>query len=305
MKKGPELKSKAKTDHSRISWPQTAESAVSTRISPAAALAFLIVLTLYISGCTLNFTEADVLLPSKQALPPAPVASSFQRLNVTVTHPDGNISSGTYLYSPTARGTVIFFQGNGETINCEGDIRLWNFERMNLNVYVFDRRGYGQTSGKTSFNYLSSDAIEIFDFVRPRVHGKLLVHGFSLGSMQASYIAKHRNVDALVIEATTISIREYINTQIPWFVLPFTHLEIPTSLEQVNAIDSLKEYKGPILIAAGENDTKIPPEQSKRLFDMISSDRKELVIVPHAPHKALITDAGYAAYEAFVQKAFP
>lgn len=266
--------------------------------------AFLIAISFCVSGCTLNLTEADVFLPNQQDLSAAPVTSSYQRLNVTVTHLDGNISNGTYLYSPTARGTVIFFQGNGETVNCEGDHRLWDFERMNLNVYVFDRRGYGHTSGQPSLNHLSSDAIEIFDFVRSRVQGKLLVHGFSLGSMQASYVAKHRNVDALVIEASTISFREYINAQIPWFALPFTHLEIPTSLEQVNAIDALKEYKGPILIAAGENDRIIPPELSKRLFDMISSERKELAIVPHAPHKALITGAGYATYEAFVQKAF-
>jgi len=255
----------------------------------------------FLSSCALPITEKDFLRPGPIPWPTTPVDPTFQRSAVTVHHIDGNVSRGVHLYSPNARGTVLFFQGNGETVDREGAIRLWHFQRLGLNAFIFDRRGYGQTSGKPSIENLISDALKIFDDVRSKTQGRLIVHGFSLGTSLAANVAKNRKVDLLVIEGGTTSVSEYVDIHLPWYLKAATRLQISPELAKANTANALAEYDGPLLIAVGENDRDTVPELSRRLFEALPKAQKQLVVVPGAPHQALITATGFEAYEKFLE----
>lgn len=264
----------------------------------------LLGLTALVSACAISITEADFLRPGKTVWPPATVDGSFRREVVSVTHADGNVSRGMHLHSPRARGTVLFFQGNGELLDREGAQRLWHFERLNLNAYIFDRRGFGQTRGTPTVALLASDALDLFDTVRQRETGPLLVHGFSIGSSIAAQVARQRPVDALVIEGGSPSVQAYVDAHMPWYLAPFARFKVAPELARTDTRDALAGYTGPVLVAVGAKDPDTVPALSQALFDELKSPAKELAIVPDAPHHALITPAGWAVYAAFVDKVF-
>lgn len=261
-----------------------------------------VLMSALMSGCAFTISESDFLRSDRTVWPESSIDSTFQRTVVTVKQSDGNVSRGIRLHSPNARGTVLFFQGNGETVDREGAHRLWQFERLNVNAVILDRRGYGQTPGQPTIVLLASDALEAFDQIRSETKGPLVVHGFSLGTSIAGLVAKNRNVDALVIEGGTPSVTEYIAVHLPWYLKLVSRPKVAKELEGIGTSAALRGYTGPLLIAAGERDKDTIPELSKRLFASLDNSQKELVIVPGAGHNALTTPAGSLVYRAFLHR---
>ena len=93
---------------------------------------------------------------------------------------------------------------------------------------MMDHRGYGLSSGVPSVANLQADALQVFDYVKSRSDLNTLpvvIHGHSLGSMIAGYLASQRNVDALVLEGSVTNVEQMTAARIPWFAKPFVSVE--------------------------------------------------------------------------------
>lgn len=265
-------------------------------------LPFLAAAALLLSGCAFTVSERDFLRPGTSVWPRQDPQPGTQRQTVQVRHADGNVSRGVFVQVPGAVATVLFFQGNGETIDKEVAVRAWQYERVPVNFYAFDRRGYGQTPGTPTAALLGTDAVDLFDHVRARTRGTLVVHGFSLGTTVASSLARQRPLDALVLEGASPSVPEYVNAHLPWYAKPFVRVQLAPELNDVNTVADLAAFKGPVLVAVGERDPDTKPELARALYDRIDSPGKELQVVAQAGHWALITPQGHELLAAFVRR---
>jgi len=65
------------------------------------------------------------------------------------------------------------------------------FLGKDINVFVWNYRGYGRSSGMTTPSYLRKDAETVLDFVKNKLGfvGKIGVYGRSLGGISSSYLA--------------------------------------------------------------------------------------------------------------------
>jgi len=260
------------------------------------------ILALALHACAVPVDEASFLRPSKAPWPSHEIDPSYRIEAVALTQHDGNVSHGLWLHSPRPRGTVLFFQGNGETVDREGAMRLWHFRQLGLDAYVFDRRGYGQTPGRPTVALLRADALDAFDFVRARTSGPLIVHGFSLGSTIAAEVARVRRPELLVLEGATSNVDDYMDVHLPWYGRVFARVQIADGLKAVNPAEAIKAYAGPLLVAVGEKDPDTVPALAHKLFAAATSPKKELLVVPGAGHWALITTAGFTAYREFLTR---
>jgi uncharacterized protein len=260
-------------------------------------------LALLCSGCiTQKIGPDDFFSRTPARWPAEKYDDSYRTENMEIRHADGNVSQGFHLFSPNAKVAVLYFPGNGEVIDKEASIRIWQFRKLGVDAYLFDRRGHGRTGGKASLELVAADALQIFDEVRKKSSKPLIVHGFSLGGSVAGNVAANRAVDALVLEGSVTNAHEVLADKMPWYAKPFINIDLAEGLRQADNLVVVEKYKGPLLIAAGERDTEVPPIMSKRLYERSSSKSKRLEIIPATGHFALITAKGFEIYQSFIKQ---
>lgn len=265
-------------------------------------LPVLLILLGLLQGCAYHLSEGNFLRADPRAWPVSGVDPNYRIEAVSLPQSDGNLSHGLYLSRPDAKGTILYLQGGGNTVDAHGAMRLWQYRQMGYNAYMFDRRGYGHTPGTPTIARLISDATEAYDFVRARTSGPLILHGFSLGSTLAAEIVRERTPDILVIEGGTPSAREYIDAKVPWYARPLVRIKLAQPLQAIEPAMAIRDYHGPLLVAVGENDPDTIPPLARRLYDHARSGRKELLVVPGAGHYALGSEKGFKAYVEFLDR---
>lgn len=68
---------------------------------------------------------------------------------VEISTADGETLHGWFVPAPAANVTVLFFHGNAGNISHRMEYLLM-FHRLGYNTFIFDYRGYGQSSGSPS-----------------------------------------------------------------------------------------------------------------------------------------------------------
>jgi len=149
---------------------------------------------------------------------------------------------------------------------------------------MFDHRGYGLSSGKPTLKLLMQDAIENFDYVRSRTIGSLILHGHSLGSFEAGWVAKNRLVDALVLESSVTHVDDWVKGLLPWLLKPFIRFEIKPELRIVNNYKTVEQINSPLLLLVGSKDKLTPRNLSERLYQVAASSHKFLHVFEEANH---------------------
>ena len=130
------------------------------------------------------------------------------------------------------------------------------------------------------------------DYVKGRAdlnHLPVVIHGHSLGSMIAGYLASQRNVDALVLEGSVTNVEQMTAARIPWFAKPFVSVEFSEEIKQVDNLKALQVYQAPLLIITGEKDTQTPPELAKSLYQHAKSQQKQIYIAKGKHHSNALT----------------
>ena len=105
---------------------------------------------------------------------------------------------------PNPRGLVFFIHGNA------GNLSTWTtgldfYRRINYDLFMFDYRGYGKSSGHIeSEAQLHADVRAAWDAIAPRYRDKpIVVYGRSLGTGLATKLAVDVNRTSLAAEIST------------------------------------------------------------------------------------------------------
>lgn len=258
-----------------------------------------------LNGCAdIRVSERQLIRPDGPDTPAGKRFAGAGATELSISGQDGAVLKGMLLEQPNARRTVLYFGGNMFHLDQHLESLMPVLAACGTNVAVFDYRGYGRSTGKPTVENMRADALAIFDAIDKRYPGRVIVHGQSLGSFMAAYVAQARPVLATVLETTATNATELVESQIPWYARPFVSINVEASLRQVDNRTAAARFRSATLVIAAGKDSTTPAWLGKKVFDAIPRKDKQFLLVKEAGHNDALRamDAG-AAYCRFVQEA--
>jgi hypothetical protein len=219
-----------------------------------------------------------------------PSSSSVSREDVHFTASDGVRLHGWYIPSAGAKATLLWFHGNAGNITH----RLGNIEMLkplNLNIFIFDYRGYGKSEGEPDEKGIYSDSQAAYDWlvkVKNILPGEIILFGRSLGGICAVEVASGNSAAGLILESVFPSAGKMAEKIFP--VLPLGG----AIKSRFDAISKVPDLKLPKLFIHGTQDEIVPYKLGRELFS-VAADPKEFYDIQGAGHNDtfLIGGAGY------------
>lgn len=269
----------------------------------------LVLMVAMLSGCAVQIGEGSVVRPDRAGearpaghvgdagtagykLAPVSLAAEDAQLNGVSASGDGNAL------------TVLYFGGNAFHLDEHGDHVLAAVGPCRADVVMIDYRGYGRSTGVPTVATMKADALREFDLVNARAPGRVIVHGQSLGSFIAAYVAQQRPaVRGLILESTTTNARDWANNMLPWYAWPFVRVELSESLKGIDNVAAASGFAGPALVLEGSDDQVTPPRLARKVYDALPTQSKRMVMVADAGHNGVLSSAAVRpAYCEFVRQ---
>jgi len=171
-------------------------------------------------------------------------------------------------------GTLVHFHGNAENMTSHFGFSAW-LQDAGFNVFIFDYRGYGASSGEKDLSGAVLDGVAALEYVRSRPDVDktcLLVLGQSLGAAIAVAAVKisSEGVRGLALDSPFRSFRSVARDRLERLVLtwplawPLSRVLISDRYSPEREIRSLKGI--PLLILHGDKDRVVPYPEGAALF---------------------------------------
>lgn len=208
---------------------------------------------------------------------PTPADPDFVADEITIDN-NGTRLHGWVLNSGRPRA-LIYFGGNSELITH----RRGFFEDVfaDYSVYLFNYRGYGHSQGSPSEAALFSDALLIYDRLRPQ-HESISAYGRSLGSGVAVYLAAERSLEKLILLTPYDSVAEVARRLYPWFPVRLLLRDRFDSAARAADIDA------PVLITSAEFDHEIKLPHTLALKRRFANARLTYRMIAGAAHNNIV-----------------
>lgn len=200
---------------------------------------------------------------------------------------NGDRLHGWWLEAPGAQYTVVFF--HGARVNLSGSVyRLRGLRNAGYNVFAIDYRGFGRSAAVLpSEASVYEDAAAAWAWLDARVpdRGRRVLYGHSLGGPIAAEVAlRGKGAAALVLESSFTSLADM--TLIGGLLS-----------QRLDLLDKLKRLDLPVLIIHGAEDSIVPPDMARKLYDAARGP-KRLLLVEGAGHSWVARRSGGAVYDA-------
>jgi fermentation-respiration switch protein FrsA (DUF1100 family) len=189
--------------------------------------------------------------------------------------------------------TILFCHGNAGNISH----RLENIKLLldqRLQVFIFDYRGYGKSTGRPSEAGVYSDGLAAYDFLAKQKGvqpDKIVLFGRSLGAAVAIEIALQRQVRSIIIESPFTSTKEMAKTVLLFWPLSFF------SPPHYNNKAKIGRISIPKLVIHGENDRIVPFHMGQKLYDL-AKPPKYFFPIKGAGHNDTYVMGGKAYFKA-------
>lgn len=198
---------------------------------------------------------------------------------IYISTPDGCKLHGWLFPVDRDAPYILFCHGNAGNISH----RLENIKllaEMQLNVLIFDYRGYGKSTGKPSEKGIYLDTLTAYDYllnkekIKPE---KIIVFGRSLGAAAVIDVAMQRKVKSVIIESGFLSTRHMARR------MGIFSLLSPFLPAHYNNLEKITMLSVPILIIHGTKDEIAPVSMGEKLFEA-ANNPKFLYRIPEANH---------------------
>lgn len=277
---------------------------------------FVTALSLLCAGCTATLPQSSFFHPGTAMLPDSvrdqvrwPVG--YRMDEQVYRGADGTVLHGIAFRRPGAPLAVLFFGGNAFTIRNTGLRRARAFGGIGIDSYFADYRGYGQSEGVPTIEALKADALAVYDSlvasgrVRPEA---LLVHGHSMGSFIATYLATQRPVAGVVLESPVTNVDEWVSRRTPGFLDLVLNVKADTGARKESNVERIGQVTAPLLVLVGSKDRLTPPDMAQRVFDAatLPAERKRLHVLTGSEHNGLTANVEYGvAYTQYLRLVLP
>jgi len=250
-----------------------------------------ILATLFSSACSLE--RRLIFHPEKTIFQtPADVGLAFDDLYFVTG--EGLRLNGWYIPHPDATLTLFWCHGNAGNISHRvQNIRLLH-DKVKINIFIFDYRGYGRSEGSPSESGTYLDGFAAAQFLRERYRvepAQLVIFGRSLGATVAAELATQLASLVLILESPFVSVPEMARAIFP--LLPVGRF-LST---QYNTVEKLQRVKTPVFILHGEQDEVVPFAQGRKVF-AAAAEPKRFYTIRGARHNDTFLAGGEAYFAA-------
>jgi len=196
-----------------------------------------------------------------------------------VVKSDGNIA-GT---------TALMCHGNAGDIGDRLDSILV-FHKWRMNVFIFDYRGYGDSTGTPSEQGTYQDAMTAWKYLtrtRSIPPDHILIYGRSMGTAIAAWLANEVSPPVLVLESGFTSAPDMAAHMFPF---------LPARLVcrfRYDTPDLINKIRCPVLVAHSPNDETVPFKHGKRIFDNANRPKEFIELVGGHNDGGLDADTKY------------
>lgn len=152
------------------------------------------------------------------------------------------------------------------------------FLDYNYEVFVFDYRKYGKSTGSLNETRMYSDALLMYDYLKSAFKEEnIVVYGFSLGSTFAARIAAINKPKELILEApffNFVKAVKFYSKFAPIFLLKY---KFRTDLD-------MAKITSPITVFHGNKDKTTSFQDSKRLLALNASLKNKFIEINGGTH---------------------
>ena len=195
---------------------------------------------------------------------------------VSIATRDGEQLRGWWLRHPSPKATILYFHGNG------GNLSMWTpilagIVQHGYEVFAFDYRGYGLSTGRPSEQGLYRDVDAVVDYFTTHASNDVprIYWGRSLGVVMAAYAASLDAPRGLVLESGFPSARSLLRDSPLMFALSlFASYRFPAA-----AFLQRLKTRTPLLILHGDADRIVPINQGHALFEAASEPKQFVTIL--------------------------
>lgn len=223
----------------------------------------VIILGLYLGLIVFLFViQAKLIYFPSRAIEATPGDIGLAYEPVQIQTSDGLTLTGWYVPAEQARGTLLFFHGNAGNISHRLE-SIARFNRLRLNVFIIDYRGYGQSQGSPGEPGTYLDAEAAWRYLvdeRGIPPPEIVIFGRSLGGAVGVWLAHNYQPGALIIESTFTSVPDLAAKYYPLLpVRRLAHIRYD-SLSRIGSINC------PIMVIHSLEDEIIPYDHGQQLF---------------------------------------
>ncbi|MBP3191307.1 alpha/beta hydrolase [Natronogracilivirgula saccharolytica] len=264
---------------------------------------FLPALTVLINGCTtIEIKEKDAFDAHRTITPAEFDIPGYRLYQHTIETEDGEELDSWFIQHEDAQANVIFMGGNG-FLMVKSRYLIETYSSLPVNLLLFDYRGYGMSSGEPSIAGIKKDAQAAYNFVDQHEEaGKLpvYIHGHSMGSLLAGWLAGRESVDGYVLESPISSTDDWTSGLVPRLFRPLVRFDVAESIREHDNLDRVARISHPLLLIGSENDPITPFRMAESLYDASVSEQKKLINISNGGHNDLPQFSEYRdALEAF------
>lgn len=269
-------------------WSGSSGESTSTKVR-SALLSLMVFLSFLFWGCLVE--EKFIFYPHATIdETPRDIGLTFD--DIFFTTRDGIRLNGWFVPYPGAKTTFLWSHGNAGNISHRLDNLKLLHEKLKINIFIFDYRGYGRSQGRVSEEGTYMDGEAALKYLRTRedVDPKRVVFfGRSLGAAVAAELATREECLALILETPFASIREMARAAFPFLPIgPFLRTRYDT-------VEKVTRVKAPLLVLHGDRDDVVPFAQGKKVFEA-ALEPKEFYTIRGAHHNDTYIVGGHAYF---------
>ena len=244
-------------------------------------------LNLYVYYMQANLIYFPNLAGRELVSTPKNIGLDFQDVEF-VTEDDIKLH-GWFIPSEDAEKTILFFHGNAGNISHRLE-SIDIFNRLGLNVFIIDYRGYGQSEGKITEKGSYRDAEAAWQYLvdtRGVEESQIIVFGRSLGASIAAWLAGKHAPSALIIESGFTSVPSMGQRLYPFLPVRWlAHFKYDTK-------QYVKSVTCPVLVAHSKDDVIITYDEGRKIFDAANNPKHFLQIYGVHNVVFLVSGSGY------------
>lgn len=222
---------------------------------------------------------------------------SFEQ--ISIKNNSGNNVKGWHIRTKESDKIILLLH----PLRCNREFMLKRVNFLQKNGYsvcLIDMQAHGETIGKRiTFGYKESDDVEATVNYLKNVleYKKVAIIGVSLGGAASILCGEDLNADAMILESVYPKIKKAISNRIRMRLGPLEKVLTPILMAQIrpilqidpkylNPINQINQTNLPKFIISGKNDLHTTEDETKLLFNAITS-KKELWLIENAKHEDL------------------
>ena len=226
-------------------------------------LFFILVAVFTAFGIYLYFNQGRMVFIPMKELVVTPEQLNMASEDVYIEVAPGEKINAWYFPGNPGRKTILFCHGNAGNISH----RLETVEflkTLEVNVLLFDYRGYGRSDGRPTEENVYTDARAAFDWLireKKVVPQNVILFGRSLGGAVAIDLASKVTCGGVVVESSFTSADELGRKMFPYFPVKFL-LRF-----KFDSLAKIAKLSCPVLVTHSPDDDLIPVEMGRQLYE--------------------------------------